>query len=220
MTHNKNTDRDAAEVWINFRTFKEYKDLIVQAAMNEGLQLSSFMTMLLVRCKILPEAAIARIKRRPVAFFTALHGLLGVVNKIGGNCKQLAAAMPQLDGLHSTHSRLILAAAVITEKLQGYEIPEGVNLYRLQQGITAEGHRFNQIVKSVNMGQPNLAGLPASLAAIRQEADKITAVLTGEPQETNSILADADILEKAMNEMRTNMRKAATEQTSRKDGDA
>jgi hypothetical protein len=220
MTHRKNTDTEAAEVWVNFRTFKEYKDLILQAAMNEGLQLSSFMTMLLVRCKILPEAAIARIKRRPVPFFTALHGLLGVVNKIGGNCKQLAAALPEIDGLHGTYSRLILSAAVITEKLQGYEMPEGVNLYRLQHSITSEGHRFNQIVKSVNIGQPNLADLPASLAAIRREADKITAALTGEPQETNSILADADIMEKAMEEMRANMRKAAAEQVSRKNGDA
>jgi hypothetical protein len=220
MARDKPPHAKSRSYMIGVRVDDEQKALVEQAAEREGLQVSSFIIMLLVRLHILPASSMDKIKRRPVPFYSALHELLGVVNKIGGNCKQLAAALPEMNGLHGTHSRLILAAAVITEKLQGYQMPEGVNLYRLHQGITAEGHRFNQIVKSVNSGQPNLAGLPACLAIIRQEADRITAALTGEPQEINSVLADTDIMEKAMEEMRVNMRKAAAEQASRKNGDA
>ena len=183
-----------AEAFLSIRMHDEDKALIVQAAEREGLQLSSFFIMLLVRLKILPESRMANIKRRPVMNYTALHGLLGAVNKIGGNCKQLAAAMPNMGGLEETHASLIRAAATITDSLKGKAIPASVNLYRLEGELTKVGYAFNQIVKSVNSGNPVLAGLPDTLAALRNKADAITV---------------------ALSEMRASMKMAAQEITKR-----
>jgi hypothetical protein len=182
---------------LSVRMATEHYDLVHEAAEREGLQISSFIIMLLVRFDILPESCLKRIKRRPVPFFNALHGLLGIVNKIGGNCKQLAVALPNTDGLIHTHDQIVLAAAAITDALQGRKIPEGVNLYRLQGDITQQGHVFNQIVKSVNAGNPSVNGLPAVLHSIARSAVTITAALNG-----NLIEADEVLTEMAMDEMR------------------
>jgi hypothetical protein len=179
------------------RVSEEQKALVVQAAEREGLQISSLIIMLLVRFHILPENCLKRIKRRPVPFFNALHGLLGIVNKIGGNCKQLAVALPNMEGLIQTHGQIIGASAAITDALQGKKISETVNLYRLQGDITQQGHVFNQIVKSVNAGNASLKGLPAVLHSIARSAVTITAALNG-----NLIEADEALMEMAMDEMR------------------
>jgi len=164
------------------RVNEAQKALVVQAAEREGLQLSSFIIMLLVRLHILPESSLKRIKRRPVPFFNALHGLLGVVNKIGGNCKQLAEACPASERrLHQTHTNLMEAAAALTDALRGKPLPEGLNLYRLQAELTRQGYAFNQLVKSVHAGEPQLAGLPAVLHGIGRSASAIIMGLNGQP---------------------------------------
>jgi hypothetical protein len=61
------------------RVSEEQKALVVQAAEREGLQISSFIFRLLVRLHNLPESCLKRIKRRPMPFYNALHGLLGIV---------------------------------------------------------------------------------------------------------------------------------------------
>ena len=164
---------------IGVRVDDEQKALITQAAEREGLQISSFIIMLLVRNHVLPEKSLKIVKRRPVVLFNALHGLLGVVNKTGGNCKQLAVAFPNMEGLHQAHAEVIAAAAAITDALHGKKISEGINLYRLEDEMTKTGHDFNQIVKSVNVGRPNLIGLPGTLQAIAQSAATITIALNG-----------------------------------------
>jgi len=184
--------------FLSVRVDAEQKALVEQAAEREGLQVSSFIIMLLVRLHILPDTSLQKMKRRPVPFYNALHGLLGVVNKIGGNCKQLAAALPNVVGLDMTHAAIMEAAVAITDALKGRAIPEEVNLYRLQSDITKVGHIFNQIVRSVNMGKPSLAGLQTILIAIRDAADTITIALSNAQ----------DPMEKAMEEMRANMKKA------------
>ena len=216
MAHVDNQKNKPRNLIIGVRVNEEQKALVVQAAGREGLQVSSFIIMLLVRLRILPDTCLKKLKRRPVPYFNALHGLLGIVNKIGGNCKQLAAALPDMAELHVTHALIIAAASVITDAFQGKKIPEGVNLYRLQGDITQKGYAFNQIVKSVNAGQPSVAGLPAVLHAISGSAAAIAAALTGElmhsPDNGN------DLMEKAMQEMRTNMKMAAAELTKPKKG--
>lgn len=179
MPHDKEPKEQAKSSMIVVRVDHEQKGLVTQAAEREGLQVSSFLIMLLVRCGILPECAVKKLKRRPVPYYNALHGLLGVINKIGGNCKQLNAVLPNTKGLSLAHASVIQAAASVIEALKGYPIPEGINLYRLQGDITREGYVFNQIVKSVNSGRPNLGQLPTTLAAIRSAADVITVSLTG-----------------------------------------
>lgn len=203
----------AAKSFLSIRINAEHKALVVQAAEREGLQLSSFIIMLLVRFHILPESCLKKIKRRPVPLFNALHGLLGVVNKIGGNCKQLAEAFPDQDGLCQTHARIIQAAAVLTDALHGKQIPEAVNLYRLQGDITQQGYIFNQIVKSVNFGKPNLTGLPAVLHAISRSAEAISVALNGSP-----VTGSAASSGQAPEDILTKMRQAATEMTKRQAG--
>jgi hypothetical protein len=176
--------------------------LVRQAAEREGLQVASFIIMLLVRLHILPDSYMTAIKRRPVAHFNALHGLLGVVNKIGGNCKQLATALPDTEGIEKTQNSLLRASVFLTDALQGVLVPERVNLYRLQEAITKEGFRFNVIVKSVNSGRPDLTDIQATFAAIRHAADAITTALSGNPVEDHDSL-----LEMALSEMRANMKK-------------
>lgn len=189
------------------RVSEEHKALVVEAAEREGLQISSFIIMLLVRFHILPESCLKRMKRRPVPFFNALHGLLGIVNKIGGNCKQLDAVMPAMDELRQTQEQIILTAAAITDALHGKKIPKGINLYRLQGDITQQGYVFNQIVKSINAGNPNITGLPAVLNSITRSAATISTTLNG--------VTDDDLSEMALQEMRDNMQTAAAEQTER-----
>ena len=212
MPSEKNPQR-AAKSFLSIRINAEHKVLVVQAAEREGLQLSSFIIMLLVRFHILPESCLKKIKRRPVPFFNALHGLLGVVNKIGGNCKQLADALPDHGGLHQAHAQIIQAAATLTDALQGKQLPETVNLYRLQGDITQQGYIFNQIVKSVNSGNPNLAGLPAVLHAIARSAEAITAALNGSPVTGSEVS-----IGQAPEDMLARMRQAATELTKRQAG--
>jgi hypothetical protein len=201
MTHDRKSLTNRLTRRLSVRMTTEHYSLVEMAAEREGLQISSFVIMVLVRLHILPESCLMKIKRRPVPFFNALHGLLGVVNKIGGNCKQLAISFPNVEGLHQTHTKIIAAAAAITDALQGIAVPESVNLYRLQGDITQTGHVFNQIVKSVNTGNPNLSGLPYVLHAITRNAVAITATLNGEH------VADE--------ELPHNMRMAASEQTQR-----
>ena len=188
------------------RVSDEQKALVEQAAEREGLQVSSFIIMLLVRFHVLPDICLETVKRRPVAFFTALHGLLGVVNKIGGNCKQLADAFPDVAGLHHAHAEIIAAAAAITDALHGKRMAQDVNLYRLQDEMTNTGHVFNQIVKSVNSGRPNLARLPDSIQAIAQNAAAVTIALNGtRPMKVGT------------GDMLSAMRMAAKELTQRQD---
>jgi len=215
MTNDRISKDKPRASMIVVRVNDEQKALVVQAAEREGLQISSFIIMLLVRVRILPDSCLKRLKRRPVPFFNALHGLLGVVNKIGGNCKQLAVSFPDMDSLHQTHTQIVLAASAITDALQGKRVPEDVNLYRLQTDITQKGHDFNQIVKSVNAGKPNLAGLPVVLKAINDSADTITSALTNGLLENYETLTD-----RAMSEMRNNMNKAATGLTQSQKRDA
>ena len=198
-----------AEAFLSIRMYDEDKALIVQAAEREGLQLSSFFIMVLVRLKILPESRMAKIKRRPVEGYNVLHGLLGVVNKIGGNRKQLAA-LPDANGLGEAHASLIRAAAAITDCLKGKPIPASVNIYRLQEKLTNSGYALNQIVKSINIGRPDFNSLPETLAAVRDSADSITAALTGEPIEDS-----ATIRQKAQADIRISMKMAAQEITKR-----
>jgi hypothetical protein len=180
MAHEKKTS-PFSKCFLSIRVNAEQKALVVQAAEREGLQISSFIIMLLVRLRILPDRCLKKIKRCPVPHFNELHGLLGVVNKIGGNCKQLAVFYPDHAGLSRAHAQIIQAAAIITDALRGKKVPEGVNLYQLQGDLTREGYVFNQIVKSVNIGRPNLAGLQDALAAIGNGANAITAALSGLP---------------------------------------
>lgn len=179
MVHENKTSH-CSKCYLSVRVNAEQKALVVQAAEREGLQVSSFIIMLLVRFRILPDSCLRKIKRCPVPHFNALHGLLGVVNKVGGNCKQLASVFPDAKGLSQTHAHIIEAAAVVTDALHGQKVPDRVDLYRLQGDMIREGHVFNRIVKSVNVGRPNLAGLPAALFAIHKTADRIIKEMTGE----------------------------------------
>jgi hypothetical protein len=81
-------------------------------------------------------------------------------------------------------------------------MPEGINLYRLQENMTKIGIVFNRIVKSVNSGRPDLADLPATFTAICKAADAITASLTGHP-----VADDDNLMDMAMSEMRAQMQK-------------
>ncbi len=187
---------------ISVRLHPEHKMLVEQAAEREGLQIASFIIMLFVRLRILPESCMAKIKRRPVALFNALHQLLGSVNKIGGNCKQLAVVYPDMDGLEKTQYSLLRASAFLTDAIQGAAMPEGINLYRLQENMTKIGIVFNRIVKSVNSGRPDLVDLPATFTGICKAADAITASLTGHP-----VADDDNLMDMAMSEMRAQMQK-------------
>jgi len=185
-------------------------NLVDEAANNEGLRLSSFMIMLLVRLHILPDSSLKKLKRRPVPFFNELHALLGAVNKIGGHCKQLAAVMPETKGLDEIHASLTRAAYAITDILRGKKIPAGVSLYRLQSDLTKAGQHFNDIVKSINTGNPDLSDLVPVLTHIHECAEAISAALTGQP--IRQVDTHEAIMEKAMDEMRLNMRKAEAQQ--------
>lgn len=163
--------------FLSIRMKTAQKALIVQAAEREGLQLSSFILMVLVRVRILPQSCLKALKRRPVACFTELHDLLGIVNKIGGNCKQLKSALPDVEGLAATHSQLIHAASVLTDALHGGKLPHGINLYRFQDELTKLGHGFNQAVKNVNIGRADDRSLSSFLYAIERQAAKLSLAL-------------------------------------------
>ena len=171
--------KPAAKSFLSIRMDADQKAMVVQAAEREGLQISSFIIMLLVRCRILPESCLKRIKRRPVPLFNALHGLLGIVNKIGGSCKQLAVVYPDMTTLRQTQAKIIQTAVLLTDALQGKKIPEDINLYRMQGDLTQRGYVLNQIAKSVNSGRPSLEGLPAVLRGINQSACAVIAALNG-----------------------------------------
>jgi hypothetical protein len=219
---------------IGFRVSDERREILEKAAERAGLRIGSYIIKLFIEWKIFPDKGRKNLKRRPVPSYKALHDMLGVVNKIGGNCKQLSVAMPDTNGLIQTQAYLIRAAAVLTYALHGKKIPDEVNLYELHEAITRDGYGFNQIVKSVNMRKPNLTGLPSTLAAIRASADAIIEAMSGEPLKNADGQAPVDdiimgedegaveqdrMMELAMEEMRMNMRKAASEHLSpNKDG--
>ncbi|MDD2324407.1 MAG: hypothetical protein PHW63_00120 [Alphaproteobacteria bacterium] len=177
MTEIKMPVKRARNSMIVVRVNAEQKALVVQAAEREGLQLSSFILMVLVRVRILPQSCLKALKRRPVACFTELHDLLGIVNKIGGNCKQLKSALPDVEGLAATHSQLIHAASVLTNALHGGRLPHGINLYHFQDELTKLGHGFNQAVKNVNMGRSDDRSLSSFLYAIERQAAKLSLAL-------------------------------------------
>lgn len=204
MANNKGDK--AAAAWVTFRTLPEYKAMIMKAAARYGLQLSSYMTMLLVRDEAIPNEAMEGIKRCPAKSFAGLYKLLTAINRIGINCKQLAAVMPDVDGLHKTHQRIMLTASIITDKLYGESVPESVRLDELLQGVDNIGKKFNAIVRSVNMKRPQLADLPETLIAIRASANFVITALNGELPETAELLNEEDVLELAMEEMFANMR--------------
>lgn len=187
----KHKQSDTSFLSIRMKTAQ--KALIVQAAEREGLQLSSFILMVLVRVRILPQSCLKTLKRRPVAYFTELHDLLGIVNKIGGNCKQLKSALPDVEGLAAAHGQLIHAASVLTDALHGGKQPHGINLYRFQDELTKLGHGFNQAVKNVNMGRADGRSLSSFLYAIERQAAKLSLAL----QEDKSI---GDVVHLAIDE--------------------
>ena len=156
-----------------------------------------------------------KIKRRPVPFFTDMHKLLGTINKIGGNCKQLADALPHAAGLRSTHFCLNRAASTVTDAMHGKPMLGRVNLSKFEGELTDIGYAFNDIVRSVNMGKPQLSSLRAILARIADTADAITTALIGEP-----IAQDSNIPKLAADEIRTKMKKSAKASTKRQRGDA
>lgn len=169
---------------IGVRVDAEQKQLIEKAAEREGLQVSSFIIMLLVRLRILPESCMKNLKRNAVPNFNDLHALFGTVNRIGGNFKQLSSAMPDISTLRPAHMNLLQSADAITDALQGKKIPENANLQKLDNDLTSIGYAFNDIVRSVNMGKPELSNLPAVLAAITRTSNAIIATLTGKPEKT------------------------------------
>jgi hypothetical protein len=204
---------------IGVRVDWEQKEMVERAAEREGLQMSSFLIMLLVRCRILPESSLDKLKRKPMPFYNALHGLLGVVNNIGGNFKQLSNAMPDTVGLKAAHASIIRAASAITETMRGRPLPTVLNFYEFQGRLTGVGYELNEIVRSVNKGQPRLEGLPGVLGSICLIADEITAMLTGQPVEITDPIYRADLAELAMEEMRLIMQKASKQHTQHRTDD-
>jgi len=198
-------DHEIRSEKITLRLSPTNKARVVEYATNQGLGVASCLVMLLVKVGALPASCIRKVKRAPVKLYVELHSLLGELNKIGGNCKQLGATYPDLHEINHIYDHIALACFVITEKLQGQPVPEGVNLYALQKRLVTEGRIFNQIVKSVNCGKPCLVGLEACLNALCLEADRITAAMTGQPYENNPLLAEVDQMERAMAEMRKNL---------------
>ncbi len=216
MLHDKNQTKNNRSSILGFRLDAEERTLVVEAADREGLGISGFIILLLIRAKVLPESCMKKLRRRPMPLYNALHELLGVVNKIGGNCKQLSRVVEDVDGLSEAHACLIQAAAIITDALLGVPVPDGVNLYRLQGNITEIGHRFNLIVKSVNTGRPNLVRLPETLSLIGKYADDISIALASNPIRPVIKAKNHPIAEKievpakpALEDVRLNMKRAA-----------
>jgi hypothetical protein len=217
---------------IGVRVNEDQKACVEMAAEREGLRVSSYIITMLVRLKVLPEGSLRKLKRYPVPYYCTLHGLLGAVNTIGGNCKQLASILPDGDvcsGVHKTHARIIDAAAAITEALRGKAIPEDVNLYRLQADMSKLGRVFDRIVKSVNIGKPDLAGLPTTLAAITYAANTITAALTGQQGRgaalpdmkvpiARPVQTETDLRKKAVKKRLAGMWKMAAKHAKRRKG--
>ncbi|MDR3423729.1 MAG: DUF1778 domain-containing protein [Alphaproteobacteria bacterium] len=220
MTRPKLPKEQSRSSMLTIRVDEEQKRLIEDAAEREGLQISSFILMLLVRVHILPESCLGKIKRRPVPFFNELHALIGTVNLVGGNCKQLALALPDTAGLRSTHASIMRAAEAVTDALQGKSIQVGVNLCKLDGELTHIGYAFNDIVRSVNMGKPQLSNLPAVLSAIARTADAITAAMTGRPAQNADMAYVKDLANLAREDVRANMKNAAKGHTKRQKGDA
>ncbi len=198
---------------LSVRLAPEHYSLVEQAANREGLQLSSFITMLLVRVHILPESCLKQIKRRPIPLFRELHSLLGTLNLIGGNCKQLASALPDTAGLRTTHASLIRAADAVTDALQGKPVPVNTNVYRLEGQLTAIGYSFNDIVRSVNMGRPQLIDLPEVLSSLTRSADTITATITGRPVGNPDMAYVRGLSVRAVSNVKAEMKKAAAKHT-------
>ncbi|MGB9151583.1 MAG: hypothetical protein WCD70_00665 [Alphaproteobacteria bacterium] len=214
MSHDKEP-QSSATAFISIRINAYLKKLIEEAAEREGLQVASFIIMVLVRAHILPSSCMKIIKRRPVPFFTELHQLMGTINKVGGNCKQMADALPHTAGLRSTHACINRAAEAVTDALQGKPIPAKINLSKFEGELTDEGYAFNDIVRSVNMGKPQLSGLRTILASISDTTDAITMALTSEP-----LAQDNDEPKLATDEIRATMKKSAKAYTKRQKGDA
>jgi hypothetical protein len=202
MAHRRKTKYVEKTKKLSVRLIPAYYELVKQAANNEGLQISSYIVMLLVRRHILPEICLKTIKRCPVQFFNELHELQGVINNIGGNCKQLLSAMPGVAGVKGALASLQGASDAVTDALFGKSIPAGVDLERYKAGLTTIGTAFNLIVRSVNMDRPELADLPEVLAAICGSTDDLASALRGTPG------SNEDPTEAALEEMRANMRKA------------
>ncbi len=169
---------------IGVRVDAEQKQLIEQAADREGLQVSSFIIMLLVRLRILPDTCTKNLKRSPAPFFRDLHALSGTVNRIGGNFKQLSAALPNHTALRPAHASLLHASDAIADALHGKKIPKSTDLQKLDNNLTLIGFSLNDIARSVNAGKPELANLPAVLAAITKASNAIIIALTGNPAPT------------------------------------
>lgn len=172
--------------FLSIRMKTAQKALIVEAAEREGLRVSSFIIMTFARLHILPNSCLKTLKHCPVPAFKELHGLLGVVNKISGNCQQLTYALSETPELHQAKVKLMLTAAALSDALRGNKVPEGINLHRFQAEMTEIGYAFNQIVKSVNAGKPQLEELPATLFAISKGAATITQALKGGHLEPDS----------------------------------
>lgn len=181
MSNDKNQIQSARTSRLSVRLADDEYALVEAAANREGLQIASFIIMLLVRVHILPEKCLRKIKRRPVPLFNELHALYGTLNLIGGNFKQLNAAMPELPNVRETHTRLMRAADTVSDALQGKAVPPNAAPTKLDHKLTAIGYSFNDIVRSVNMGRPQLGNLPEVLAAIGQTADLIIAQISGKP---------------------------------------
>jgi hypothetical protein len=219
MAHDKDQTFEPRAARLSVRMTKADYSLVDQAAENQGLEISSFIIMLLVRLHILPDSYLKRLKRRPVPLFTELHDLIGAVNKIAGNCKQLVAARPETPGLRSAQASLQRAAAAITDALHGKTIPVGVNLHEMLADLTEAGYVFNDIVRSINMGQPELSGLRSTLAEICKIATTIAVAFTGKSLHNADTAFVKDLAELAMEEMRANMRKAERKPAKRSKDD-
>lgn len=181
MTNDKNHPQPVRTSRLSVRLADDEYALVEAAANREGLQIASFIIMLLVRVHILPEKCLRKIKRRPVPLFNELHALYGTLNLIGGNFKQLNAAMPELPNVRGTHTCLMRAADTVSDALQGKAVPQNAAPAKLDHKLTAIGYSFNDIVRSVNMGRPQLGDLPEVLAAIKQTAYLITSLISGKP---------------------------------------
>jgi hypothetical protein len=209
MTYNQEAEIKSRSSMLVVRVDKDQKRLVEDAAQREGLQISSFFMMLLVRANILPSSCLRKIKRRPVPFFNVLHQLLGTINKIGGNCKQMDDALPHTTGLRSTHDFVNHAAEAVIDAIQGKAIPANVNLAKFEGELTDQGYAFNAIVRSVNMGKPQLAGLPAVLKNISQTANAITLALGNDYSAGNNLVSEPT------GEIRARMKKSAKASTKR-----
>ena len=206
---------------IGIRLSDDEKKLVEEVAERDGLEVSALVVMMFVRLGILPESSLRKVRHRPVEPYNALYWLLGTICKAQDNCKKLATALPDTEGLGRVYACFTGASKSVIRALRGRKIRKGVDLYHLQADLAKLDDRLNHIVKSIKTGRPDLTRLPDTLSKISHAADAITTALTG-PSVQDSALSETgvktispvddsdDLLEKAMEEMRVNMRKAGT----------